>query len=68
MQIVENKAANAINQIKARRYRLTDIRDWLKERYEVTTSTSSLSRIAYGERKASAELEKALIGASKTMR
>lgn len=67
MKIVENKAANAINKIKARRFKLAEIK-WAVEIEGVKTSISSLSRIASGERNASPELEKALLKAVMVMK
>ncbi len=68
MPLVDNKAANAINAMKARRYSLAAICRWVSWERGLDFSISHLSRIAKGEREASPELEKALVAAAKVMK
>lgn len=68
MPLVENKAANAIQAIKARRFRLPDIARALLANYGITVSISHLSRVSVAERIAKPELERALVALSKVMK
>ena len=68
MPLVENKAANAIQAMKSRRYSLSSIARWVLWERGVVVSVSSLSRISKAERAASDNLEKALVAAAKAMK
>lgn len=64
----QNKAVTAILAIKARRFTLRQIRDYIHLRHGLDYSDSHLSRIASRERLALPELTKALVDAARVMK
>ena len=68
MPLVPNKAANAIQAIKARRFRLPDIQRRLLGSYGIKISISHLSRVSNASRDAKPALERALVALEKVMK
>lgn len=64
----QNKAVTAILAIKARRFTLGQIRDYILATHGLDYSVSHLSRIAGRERLALPELTKALVDAARVMK
>jgi hypothetical protein len=64
----ENRAAKSINAVKSRRFSLVALSEYLLEQHGLDYSTSHLSRISYGNRDASPELEKALVMAARALK
>ena len=64
----QNKAVTAILAIKARRFTLRQIRDYIHLRHGLDYSDSHLCRIASRERLALPELTKALVDAARVMK